>query len=150
MRVLAVAAALTLAVAAPAAGAPSPGSSGCPPSPAGNVWHADVSRPPVHPRSGAHLAATGAGIRADPAPAPGPSGIIPQLLTAILGLVAATLATRVVLRTRRLQDQHRPPHRRGAPGRHVKPEAPHRGGAPGPDGRADGPPGPDLTPTRRR
>jgi hypothetical protein len=148
MRVLAVAAALTLAVAAPAAGAPSPGSSGCPPFPAGNVWHADLSPPPVHPRSGAHLAAmgAGAGIRADPAPSPGPTGFVPQLLTAILGLVAATLAARVVLRTRRLQDQHRP----AAPGRHVKPEAPHRGGAPGPDGKADAPPGPDPTPTRRR
>jgi hypothetical protein len=137
MRVLAVAAALTLAVAAPAAGAPSPGSSGCPPFPAGNVWHADVSPPPVHPRSGAHLAAMGAdaGIRADPAPSAGPTGFVPQLLTAILGLVAATLAARVVLRTRRLQDQHRPPH---------------RGGAPGPDGKADAPPDPDPTPTRRR
>jgi hypothetical protein len=130
---LAVAAALTLAVAAPAAGAPSPGSSGCPPFPADGVWHADVSRPPVHPRSGAHLAAmgAGAGIRADPAPSPGPTGFVPRLLTAILGLVAATLAARVVLRTRRLQDQHRPPHRRGAPG-------------------ADAPPDPDPTPTRRR
>jgi hypothetical protein len=87
MRVLAVAAALTLALAAPAAAAP------------------------------------------------GPTGFVPQLLTAILGLVAATLAARVVLRTRRLQDQHRPPH---------------RGGAPGPDGKADAPPGPDPTPTRRR
>jgi hypothetical protein len=137
MRVLAVAAALTLAVAAPAAGAPSPGSSGCPPSPAGNVWQADVSRPPVHPRSGAHLAATGAGagIRADPAPSPGPTGFVPRLLTAILGLVAATLAARVVLRTRRLQDQHRPPP---------------RGGTPGADVETDAPPDPDPTPTRRR
>jgi hypothetical protein len=126
MRVLAVAAALTLAVAAPAAGAPSL---------AGNVWQADVSRPPVHPRSGAHLAATGAGIRADPAPSPGPTGFVPRLLTAILGLVAATLAARVVLRTRRLQDQHRPPP---------------RGGAPGADVETDAPPDPDPTPTRRR
>ena len=134
---LAVAAALTLAVAAPAAGAPSPGSSGCPPFPADNVCHADGSRPPVHPRSGTHLAAmgVGAGIRADPAPSPGPTGFVPRLLTAILGLVAATLAARVVLRTRRLQDQHRPRH---------------RGGAPGPDGKADAPPGPDPPPTRRR
>ena len=67
MRVLAVAAALTLAVAAPAAGGPSLGSSGCPLFPADNVWHADVSRLPVHPRSGAYLAAmgAGAGIHAD-------------------------------------------------------------------------------------
>ena len=130
---LAVAAALTLAVAAPAAGAPSPGSSGCPPFPADSVWNADGSRPPVHPRSGAHLAAmgAGAGIRADPAPSPGPTGFVPRLLTAILGLVAATLAARVVLRTRRLQDQQRPPHRGGAPG-------------------ADAPSDPDPTPTRRR
>jgi hypothetical protein len=42
-------------------------------------------------------------------PAPGPTGFVPQLLTAILGLVAATLAARRVLRTRRLQDQSRPP-----------------------------------------
>ena len=147
MRVLAVAAALTLAVAAPAAGAPSPGSSGCPPFPAGSVRPADVSCPPVQPRSGAYLGA-GAGIPADPAPAPGPTGFVPQLLTAILGLVAATLAARVVLRTRRLQDQHRPAT--GAPGRQVKPEAPHRGGDPGPDVEADAPPGPDPTATRRR
>src|SRR5829696_4312465 len=67
MRVLAVVAALTLAVAAPAAGAPSLASSGCPLFPADNVWHADVSRLPVHPRSGAYLASMGpgAGIHAD-------------------------------------------------------------------------------------
>ena len=47
MRVLAVVAALTLtlAVAAPVAGAPSLASSGCPLFPADNVWHADVSPP---------------------------------------------------------------------------------------------------------
>jgi hypothetical protein len=71
---------------------------------------------------------------AAPAPAPGPTGFVPQLLTAVLGLVAATLAARVVLRTRRLQDQGRPPHPRSTPGRHVK---------------ADAPPDPDPTPTRR-
>jgi hypothetical protein len=76
-------------------------------------------------------AGAGTGIHADPAPAPGPTGFVPQLLTAILGLVAATLAARVVLRTRRLQDQHRDQHRRGAPG-------------------TDAPPDPDPTPTRRR
>ena len=67
MRVLAVVVALTLAVAAPVAGAPSLASSGCPLFPADNVWHADVSRLPVHPRSGAYLAAMGpgAGIHAD-------------------------------------------------------------------------------------
>jgi hypothetical protein len=91
-------------------------------------------------------AGAGTGIHADPAPAPGPTGFVPQLLTAILGLVAATLPARVVLRTRRLQDQHRG----GAPGRHVKPEAPHRRGAPGADVEADAPPDPDPTPTRRR
>jgi hypothetical protein len=49
------------------AGAPSLASSGCPLFPADNVWHADVSRLPVHPRSGAYLAAMGpgAGIHAD-------------------------------------------------------------------------------------
>ena len=229
MRVLVVAAALTLAVAAPAAGAPSLGSSGCPLFPADNVWHADVSRLPVHPRSGAYLAAmgAGAGVHADfgsgtweggpgaagdrhvlvvqagscrlyelfdahaagpaarprarpeaapaallpgvgrrslvaeprvapvapgaattPAPlpdpaaaradpAPGPTGFVPQLLTAVLGLIAAALAARgVAIRTRqrRLQDQDRPSNHRSAPGRHVKAEAP---------------PDPDPTPTRR-
>ena len=59
MRVLAVVAALTLAVAAPAAGAPSLASSGCPLFPADNVWHADVSRLPVHPRSAAYVASIG-------------------------------------------------------------------------------------------
>jgi hypothetical protein len=46
MRVLAVAAALSLAVTAPAAGAPSLGSSGCPLFPADNVWHADAPPEP--------------------------------------------------------------------------------------------------------
>jgi hypothetical protein len=72
MRRLAVVAVLTLALGVPAAGtpalgAPSLAASGCPLFPADNVWHADVSRLPVHPRSGAYLAAIGpgAGIRAD-------------------------------------------------------------------------------------
>src|SRR5919106_5034081 len=71
MRVVLVAVALTLtltvAVGAPAAGAPTLAASGCPLFPADNVWHADMSRLPVHPRSGAYLAAIGpgAGIRAD-------------------------------------------------------------------------------------
>jgi hypothetical protein len=72
MRFLAVVAALTLAVGVPATGpaalaAPSLAASGCPLFPADNVWHADVSRLPVHPRSGAYLAAMGpgAGIHAD-------------------------------------------------------------------------------------
>ena len=67
MRLLAMVAALTLAVPAPVAGVPSLASSGCPLFPADNVWHADVSRLPVHPRSGAYLAAmgAGAGIHAD-------------------------------------------------------------------------------------
>src|SRR5215217_5409269 len=69
MRVVLVAVALTLTVAvgAPAAGAPSLAASGCPLFPADNVWHADVSRLPVHPRSGAYLASMGpgVGIRAD-------------------------------------------------------------------------------------
>jgi hypothetical protein len=67
VRVLAVVATLTLAAGMPAAGAPSLAASGCPLFPADNVWHADVSRLPVHPRSGAYLAAMGrgAGIHAD-------------------------------------------------------------------------------------
>jgi hypothetical protein len=67
VRVLAVVAALTLAAGVPAAGAPSLAASGCPLFPADNVWHADVSRLPAHPRSGAYLAAIGrgAGIHAD-------------------------------------------------------------------------------------
>jgi hypothetical protein len=80
MRMVLVVAALSLAVAAPAAGAPSLAASGCPLFPAGNVWHADVSRLPVHPRSGAYLAAmgTGAGLDADFGSVPwdgGPIGI---------------------------------------------------------------------------
>jgi hypothetical protein len=67
MRILAMVAALTLVLSAPAAGAPALASSGCPLFPADNVWHADVSRLPVHPRSGAYLAAMGrgAGLHAD-------------------------------------------------------------------------------------
>jgi hypothetical protein len=69
MRILAVVAALTLAVATPAhaAGSPSLAASGCPLFPADNVWHAPVTRLPVHPRSRAYLAAmgTGAPIHAD-------------------------------------------------------------------------------------
>jgi hypothetical protein len=74
MRSLAVVAVLTLAVGvgvpaagAPALAAPSLAASGCPLFPADNLWHADVSRLPVHPRSGAYLAAMGrgAGLHAD-------------------------------------------------------------------------------------
>jgi hypothetical protein len=71
MRLLAAVASLALALgvapAAPAAGAPSLAASGCPLFPADNVWHAEVSRLPVHPRSRAYLAAMGAGaaIHAD-------------------------------------------------------------------------------------
>ena len=64
MRLLAAVAALTLARAAPAAGAPWQAASGCPLFPAGSVWHADVSRLPVHPRSGAYPAAMGTGALA--------------------------------------------------------------------------------------
>jgi hypothetical protein len=69
MRLLAAVAVLSLAVApaAPAAGAPSLTASGCPLFPSDSVWHAPVSRLPVHPRSRAYLAAMspGAGIHAD-------------------------------------------------------------------------------------
>jgi hypothetical protein len=67
VRLLAVVAVLTLAAGTPAAGAPSLTASGCPLFPTDNVWHADVSRLPVHPRSGAYLAAMGrgAGLHAD-------------------------------------------------------------------------------------
>ena len=51
---LVVAVALSLmAVAAPAAAGPVPDAPGCPLFPADNVWHADVSSLPVHPRSAA-------------------------------------------------------------------------------------------------
>jgi hypothetical protein len=88
-----------------------------------------------------------------PDPAPGPTGVVPQLLTAVLGLIAAALAARgVAIRTRqrRAQDQDRPSNHRSAPGRHVKAGAPHRRGTPGPDVEAGAPPDPDPTPTRRR
>jgi hypothetical protein len=93
-----------------------------------------VTEPRVAPGAAPATRPDPAAARADPAPAPGPTRFVPQLLTAVLGLVAATLAARVVLRTRRLQDQSRPPHPRSTPGRHVK---------------ADAPPDPDPTPTRR-
>jgi hypothetical protein len=60
MRVLAVAAALTLAVTAPAAAAPSPGSSGCP-------GFVPQLRPP-HPRS-----TPGRHVKADAPPDPDPT-----------------------------------------------------------------------------
>jgi hypothetical protein len=136
MRVLAVAAALTLAVAAPAAGAPSLGSSGCPLFPADNVWHADFASGTWE---GGPIGILDPAAGADPAPAPGPTGFVPQLLTAVLGLIAAALAARgVAIRTRQRrprQDQDRPSHRRSAPGRNVKAEAP---------------PDPGPTPPRRR
>jgi hypothetical protein len=75
MRLLAMVAALTLALPGPVAGAPSLASSGCPLFPAGNVWHADVSRLPV------------------------PAGLLPKVLTVILGLTAAALAFRSLRRT---------------------------------------------------
>ena len=73
LRLLAVVAALTLAAGTPAAGAPSLTASGCPLFPPDNVWHADVSRLPAHPRSGAYLAAIGRGAAPsdrDPGAAP--------------------------------------------------------------------------------
>jgi hypothetical protein len=135
MRVLAVAAALILAVATPAAGAPSLGSSGCPLFPADNVWHADLASGTWE---GGPIGIPDPAAGADPAPAPGPTGFVPQLLTAVLGLIAAALAARgVAIRTRhhRPRDQDRPSHRRSAPGRH---------------GKAEAPPDPDPTPPRRR
>jgi hypothetical protein len=132
MRVLAVAAALTLAVAAPAAGAPPAGSSGCPLFPADNVWHADFASGTWE---GGPIGIPDPAAGADPAPAPGPTGFVPQLLTAVLGLIAAALAAReVAIRTRQRRPQDRPSHRRSVPGRHVKAEAP---------------PDSDPTPTRR-
>ena len=73
MRVLAVVAALSLAVAAPAAGAPSLASSGCPLFPADNVWHADVSRPAgAPPVGGLSWPRWGPGPASTPTSAPGP------------------------------------------------------------------------------
>jgi len=48
-------------------GRPVPGASGCPMTPAGSFWHADVSRLPVHPQSRAWIASIGrnAGLKAD-------------------------------------------------------------------------------------
>jgi hypothetical protein len=49
-----------LAPGAPAGGAPLPGAgAGCPLFPADNVWHADVSALPVHPRSAAWITSMG-------------------------------------------------------------------------------------------
>ena len=44
---------------APAGGQPPPGAGTCPLFPADDAWHADISRLPVHPRSGAWMASMG-------------------------------------------------------------------------------------------
>jgi hypothetical protein len=129
MRVLAVVAALTLAVTAPVAGAPALASSGPPLSAAGDVRRAEVARLPIPPRSAADLPASGQANPpttpaqdpdpADGAPGPGSPALLPQVLAAVLGLVAAGLAFReVALRARR----------RATPGRPTPP-----GPGPGPD-----------------
>ncbi len=48
----------------PAAAVPHPNAPGCPIFPANNVWHADVSSLPVHPRTGDWLSAMGGTSRA--------------------------------------------------------------------------------------
>ncbi|HEX8002313.1 MAG TPA: hypothetical protein VF519_06425 [Mycobacteriales bacterium] len=60
---LLLAPALLCAAAVPAYATPVPGAPGCPVFPADNVWHADVSRLPVHARSADWLANAGAGTR---------------------------------------------------------------------------------------
>jgi hypothetical protein len=172
MRVLAVAAAMTLAVATPAAGAPSLGSSGCPLFPAANVWHADVSRLPVHPRSGTYLAAMGAGagihfeavdtsgLRISPASAAAlgsprsPSAAAPAAPAAPAdpadpapapgptGFIPQLLTAVLGLVAATLAAR--------VVLRTRRPQDQHRGGAPGADVKADAPPDPDPTPTRRR
>ena len=54
---------LALLGAGAAAAVPLPGASGCPVFPADNVWHADVSTLPVHPRSAAWLSSASAGTK---------------------------------------------------------------------------------------
>ena len=58
-----LAASLVASAAAPAGAIPPPGASGCRVFPADNVWHADVSRLPVHARSAAWLASMGGSSR---------------------------------------------------------------------------------------
>jgi hypothetical protein len=196
MRVLAVVAALTLAVAAPVASAPSLASSGCPLFPAdaaglpilaGLVRYELVGARGASPTAPASAATSRAarsarpGVAAAPALLPGvgrrsfttepsvppaagqpagpassaqapdptaaraegPAGsgssaLLPQILTAILGLVAAALAFREV--------DHR--SRRPMPGRHVRSKGPPD---PAPPDRPDpaASPDPDAAPSRR-
>lgn len=62
-RVLLLTPVLALLCAGAAWGTPLPGAPGCPVFPANNVWHADVSALPVHPRSAAWLASSSASSR---------------------------------------------------------------------------------------
>ncbi|MGH2829691.1 MAG: hypothetical protein ACRDJM_04340 [Actinomycetota bacterium] len=66
--------ALAIAFASPAAAVPHPGAPDCAIFPADNVWHADVSTMPVHPRSGDWLASMG-GTTRRLHPDFGPSGL---------------------------------------------------------------------------
>jgi hypothetical protein len=70
MRVLAVAAALTLAAATPAAGAPPLGSPGWPLFPADNVRQADVAS---GTREGGPIGIPGADVKAEAPPDPDPT-----------------------------------------------------------------------------
>ena len=56
---LALVAVTTLVVAVPAGASPVPGAANCPTLPADSVWHADVSRLPVHPSSARYVSSIG-------------------------------------------------------------------------------------------
>jgi hypothetical protein len=62
-RILAMSMLAIVLTAAAASAVPLPGAPGCPVFPSNNVWHADVSALPVHPRSAAWLASASASSR---------------------------------------------------------------------------------------
>ena len=64
---LALLCAAAVAAVAPSAAVPPPGAPACPLFPADNVWHADVSKLPVHPQGAAWMASIGGpGVRLHP------------------------------------------------------------------------------------
>jgi hypothetical protein len=100
MRLLAIVAALTLAVSAPVAGAPSPA----------GFEGVDTAPPRLSPTaagSPAPALVPDPAAEADAGRGPGREGLVAKVLTVILGLTAAALAFRALRRTHSTRSRRR-------------------------------------------
>jgi hypothetical protein len=98
MRLLAIVAALTLAVSAPVAGAPSPAGFEAVDTPRLSPTAAGSPAPALVPDPAAE---------ADAGRSPGREGLVAKVLTVILGLTAAALAFRALRRTHSTRSRRR-------------------------------------------